>query len=187
LSTTRDHAYIKSLFPEIDDIANADVRDKVVRTWLALLEASNYEAIEDCPYSLDPNVTINLVEHVQGTTRGVVALANVIEEVHGITLDRDRLLSAILLHDASKLLEWKVDGAAKSKSPIGELFPHAFLAGHYALREGLDIETAHLIVSHTNAMNQLPRLPEGVVIHYVDMAFADIVRAAAGLSLHLKY
>lgn len=187
MTITRDQAYITSLFPEVDNIRDGDTRDKVVRTWLALLEASQYEAIEDCPYSLDPDVTIGLVEHVRGTTRGVVALADVIEDVHGIPLDRDRLLSAILLHDASKLLEWEVDGATKRKSAIGELFPHAFLAGHYALREGIDAETAHLIVSHTSAMNQLPRLPEGVVIHYVDMALADIVRMAEGLSLHLEY
>lgn len=183
----RDHAYIASLFPEVDDIRDDNAREKVVSTWLALLEASQYEAIEDCPYSLEPSLTIGLVEHVRGTTKGVVALADVIEDVHGIALDRDRLLSAILLHDASKLLEWKVEGATKSKSSTGELFPHAFLAGHYALREGIDVETAHLIVSHTNSMNQLPRFPEGVVIHYVDMAFADVVRAAEGLSLHLKY
>jgi hypothetical protein len=171
----------------VDLISDEELRQRVVNTWLALLDASEYERIEDCPYSLDPDVEIDLVEHVRATTRAVIAVADVLLEVHAIQLDRDRLLSAILLHDSSKLLEWSSTDGRKQKSALGGLFPHSYLAGHYALEQGIDPIVAHLIISHTNVMHHLPRFPEGVVIHYVDMVCADIVRAVRDLPLHLRY
>jgi hypothetical protein len=185
--TASGYGYVASLFPEVDLISDEVLRQAVANTWLALLESSEYERIEDCPYSLDPKVEINLVEHIRATTRAVIAVADVLLEVHAINLDRDRLLSAILLHDASKLLEWSSADGRKVKSPIGELFPHSYLAGHYAMQQGIDPIVAHLIISHTSATHHLPRFPEGVVIHYVDMVCADIVRAVRDLPLHLRY
>lgn len=179
--------YISAVFPELDLIQDVDLRQRVANVWLELLAASAYETIEECPYSLDPAVDLYLVEHVRATTRAVVAVADVFEEIHGIRLDRDRLVAAMLLHDSSKLLEWSSDNGKKTKSDIGELFPHSYLGAHFALNAGLDWTMAHLIVSHTSATHQLPRTPEGVVIHYVDMACADIVRAVRGLPLHLHY
>ena len=96
---------VREAFPELDDIQNDDLREKVVEAWVRALDRGGWKHIEDIPYAWNIHDVTN-VEHVRGVTRIAMQSAAEQREFHGADPDVDVVLAACLLHDVGKCYEY---------------------------------------------------------------------------------
>ena len=127
-------AQVREAFPELDEIADDDLRERVVEAWVLGLERGGWRHIEDVPYAWNIHEVTN-VEHVRGVTRIALRSAEEQREFHGADVDTDVVVAACLLHDVGKCYEYTdhVDDDLVDPDPRygGETIPHS-LSG-YAL------------------------------------------------------
>jgi hypothetical protein len=177
-------ADVGDLFPEASEIGDADLRDKTVRLLQELIDEGNWASPGDMPFVLDiPASRFDAVQHVHAVVGATVAVAEVVERVLGIAVNRDELLSAALLHDASKWVEYAPDGVngKPTYSAMGAQLPHASYVAVKAAEAGLPAPVVQAIASHT-PQNSFPTSSAmAAILHHVDLAITDSCRLAAGL------
>jgi len=159
----------RQLFPEIDQISDAGLREKVVQLWQELWGQSSYGMIEDVPVAV--NIDYPQIKHCQGILRAAIAVARAWEGVHGTIYNMDHLIAGALLMDVSKLVEIESDprGSVQS-SMIGKLLPHAFYAAHRALDAGIPLPVVHIMTAHSPNGGKAPTTPEAHLLHWIDQA-----------------
>lgn len=184
-----DAAGIRRLFPEVDQIGDAALRQGVVDIWLEVAAECNWERFEDIPKNLDAERYRRLTDHIRGVTRMAMALADIAETEHDTRCNRDHLLAACLLHDVSKPLEMDPDSGGKptngpalpaKKSPMGEKIQHAVYATHKVFAHDLPLDVAHLVLTHTHASNLRSKSLEAALLFYADFADSDVGVIPAG-------
>src|SRR6266508_1471992 len=104
-------AGVRTSLPELAEIGNADLRDKVVEAWAIALAESEFARIEDIPPTGVPGSPAmrrgTQADHMRGVARMAVALAEGLEQVIGpLGTDRDELIAAALCHDVGKPFEF---------------------------------------------------------------------------------
>jgi hypothetical protein len=156
----------RHVFPEVDLIGDERLRAGVEAVWQELWQASELESIEDLLTS--PEMPYPHVPHNRAVIEMAIAVADTFERFHGVKVDRDVLVAAGLLQDASKLVEYSRDGDGIAYSERGKAYPHAFWAAHVALQHGLPDSVCHIIVHHTPQAARFPRSLEGKILYYVD-------------------
>ena len=181
----KDAAYIRDLFPEINDLQDKTLAEKVVQIWDEMWKESKWARIEDCPKGADV-WEYKLVPHVRSVTQGCVAMARSVMANYAIPVERDVLLAGSLLHDASKLVEEDPNGKASKKTKLGKLIQHGAYTAHKALALGMPLEIVHLIITHTHASGMAPKSIEGIILHYVDFGDSDVLLQALGKPLLLR-
>ncbi|MEF8786786.1 MAG: HD domain-containing protein [Haloarculaceae archaeon] len=96
---------VREAFPELDEISDDSLREKVVEAWTLGLERGGWRDIEDIPYAWNIHEVTN-VEHVRGVTRIARETALEQQEFHGADPDIDVIVAACLLHDVGKCYEY---------------------------------------------------------------------------------
>lgn len=96
---------VREAFPELADVENDDLRDKVVEAWVLGLERGGWRDVEDIPYAWNID-EVTTVEHVRGVARIAERTAELQREFHGADPDVDVVLAAALLHDVGKCYEY---------------------------------------------------------------------------------
>lgn len=159
---------VRAIFPEVDSIADPSLREKVIAVWQELWEMSSYDDITKVPTSTD--IPYPHIPHNRCVVAMAVAIADAYERFHGVKTNRDVLIAAGLLQDASKLVEMqpKTDGSGAERSPKGKAYPHAFYAAHVAIKHGVPEEICHIILNHTPQSPSFPDSLEGKILFYVD-------------------
>jgi len=166
------------VLPEIAWIEDAELREKVVATWLDGLERGGWvpEDIERMPFTLAKKVSANFAQHVRSVTRICAAVSDTFDEIYNgvdLKLDRDILIAGALLHDVGKLLEMEeVDGAFR-KSADGKIVRHAFSGVALADAHGLPAAVQHIIGTHSKEGDPFKRIPESVICHFADFMNFD--------------
>ena len=164
---------IKELLPELSEIEDEALRDKVVATYEAALERGGWqpEDMARMPFTLllEP-CPATYLEHTRAVTRCAAAAAAVMAETYGPRLDinRDHLLAGALLHDVGKLLEYREEGGAFVKSELGRLLRHPFSGAALAYELGLPPEVCHVIATHAREGEGARATPEAIIIHHAD-------------------
>jgi putative nucleotidyltransferase with HDIG domain len=172
-----DRKHIKELFPEIDEIANADLREKVVDTWLIAIEDSRWGGIDDFPWIPGRAEFITNVQHSRGVTQIGMAIAKTLlngkDIAPGVTIDLDVVIAGCLLHDVGKLLEYALPPEPPgTKSPLGKYMLHHVLGAHLAIKAGLPAEVVHCIESHREP-DSFERSYEAKILSWSDRLHAD--------------
>ena len=126
---------VRGAFPELDDVGDDDLRERVVEAWTLGLERGGWRDVEDIPYAWNIHEVSN-AEHVRGVARIARETARQQRAFHGADPDLDVVLAAALLHDVGKCYEYvdHVDDdllADPDPTYAGEAVPHS-LSG-YAL------------------------------------------------------
>ena len=179
----------RALFPEVDLIADATLRDAVLAIWIEVGAECAWARFEDVPKNLDAEKHRSLVDHVNGVTRMALALAEIAARDQGAQVNRDHLIAACLLHDVSKPLETEPDphgpppnGRALPgrKSAMGDKIQHAVYATHKVFAHGLPLEVAHIVNTHTHQSNVRSKTLEGAFLFYADYADSDACIIPAG-------
>lgn len=172
--------------PEISEIRDANLRERVVATWMLAVEEAPYGHLGECAFGPDVP-SLSLVEHIRGVVHCAQALAQTMERDFGLGVDHDVMLAGALLHDVSKAMEFKrVDGKVVP-TEVGEKLGHATMGVEIARRAGLPMSVVHIIAAHSPYSPVVPRSVEAVLVIYADVASVDLLRFREGiLSPRLK-
>jgi hypothetical protein len=156
-----------AMFPQVSEIGDARLRESVIGIWQELWSRSAWNNVADLPTSGEipyPNLP-----HSQCVVTMALAVADAFEKHHGIKVNRDYLIAAAVLQDASKVVEYEPgpDGKARHTN-IGRNFPHGFWCAHLAVSKGLPDEIAHVMLTHSPQAARFPQTLEGKILYYVD-------------------
>lgn len=182
-----DRDEIGRIFPELDQIGASDLRGKVADIWIDIAGEMLWSDLDTVPNGIKAALDRTLVGHVRGVTQMAVAICEIAKTLHGKTYDRDLLVAACLLHDASKPIEYEPDPGRPQEpgqlrrgrlSEIGRNVQHAVYAAHKAMQHGLPLDLVNLIITHTHASNVRTASWEAAALFYADYADTD-----AGLDL----
>src|SRR5256886_17090169 len=109
--TTKD---IATLFPNVMDIRDAALRDKVAAVWNEALTSGcggkgwTFDEIRAIPFTLlAGKIDLRFVEHLNSCVKQCIAIEKVLGEIYGqrVPIDHDILVAGALLADVGKLLE----------------------------------------------------------------------------------
>ncbi len=166
MNSGKDVEYLQRLFPEIDRIRDQKIKRKVMEIWIKLWKQSSWKKIEECPREPD-DLKSSVVETIRCIIRLAIEIARALEKIRKVEINYDFLISAGLIQDAPKLLEFekKKDGKIVT-SEIGRKFPHGYYSAHAALEAALPVEIVNMIITHTIHSPITPSSIEGWVNHY---------------------
>lgn len=164
---------VRDAFPELAEITDDAVRDRVVEVWRRAVADSDYDRIEDVPWW--PPLATDLsgdapstVEHVRQVTGVAATLADALD-AQGRPLDRDLAVAGALVHDVSKPLE--LDG--DTTGPLQDLVPHPHYSVHLLADAGFSPEYQHVALAHSPSTSVEPQTLEARVVEYADELAVD--------------
>ena len=158
---------LDALLPEIGLIGDAGLREKVRRVWQALWAKSEFDDFAAIPTSGE--IAYPNLPHMRCVVALALGIADSFERFHGVKVNRDVLVAACLLQDASKVVEYRPKpGGGIEKTPIGKAVPHAFEAARVALEHDLPLDVVHIIATHSPQAARFPTSLEGKIIYYAD-------------------
>jgi hypothetical protein len=165
--TERKPLDVLGIFPEIEQIKDKTLRDAVVEIWQELWSQSNWADFDTMPTS--PEIPYPARPHSQCVVTMSLAVADAFERFHGIKVNRDYLIAAAVLQDASKVVEYRPGADGKAEfSELGKAYPHAFWCAHLALQKGVPDAVVHILLTHTPQAPKFPNSLEGKILYYVD-------------------
>lgn len=181
---------VRQSLPEIEEITDADLRDRVVEAWALCLSRTEFCRIEEIRASGGPRTSPiragTQADHIRGVTRMARAMADELEAVTGpCGIDRDLLLASALCHDVGKPFEfspanqarWEADPAASGYPAIR----HSVYGVHICLTVGLPEAVAHCAGAHSGEGELITRSLENTIVHFADHSFWLILRSAGRL------
>lgn len=169
-----DSGYITKLFPEVEDIQDASLKDLVISVWLLAMERGGWKDITSIPFTLLIPTEVTLVEHTRRVTRMAMAVAG-----ERYDLDMDLVIAGGLTHDVGKLLEYELADGQVIKSRFGSLVRHPVSGYGLAMEIGLPTEVAHIIAAHSAEGEKVSRIPEAILINHCDFIDFDIAKSTA--------
>ncbi len=104
---------VVSLYPELQQISDEKLRNAVIEIWQEMWAMSKWNDPGDLPTSGEipyPNLP-----HTQCVVAMALSVADAFKKYHKIELNRDYLIAAAVLQDASKVVEYEPgpDGKAR--------------------------------------------------------------------------
>lgn len=142
--------YIKSSFPQLKEIIDQPLREKVIKAWVLASERGKWEKIDDIPFTLLTPTKIPLIEHTCRVTNLAISVAKERLKNNPKELNFDILVAGGLTHDVGKLLEYERKGNEIIKSAFGNKKRHPVIGYDLALEAGLPDEVAHIILAHSH-------------------------------------
>ncbi len=174
---------VLEFFPEIDEIQNKNLRQKVIDCWEEAIDFRNWkkEELLRIPFTLlAEGVQIRFIEHVRTCCRMGIACDKVLTEAYGnrkTPVNRDYLIAGSLLADVGKLFEFdKNPDGTIFKSDYGKHIRHPFSGVGLAFKHGLPSEVMHVIATHSKEGGGEKRSPESIIFHHVDFIDFDLVK-----------
>ncbi len=166
---------VLELLPEINEIQDSELKDKVIACWEEAIAYRNWtnEELQSIPFTLlAENVQIKFIEHVRTCCRMGIACDKVLAEAYGerkTPINRDYLIAGSLLADVGKLLEYekKEDGTI-FKSDYGKHIRHPFSGVSLAEQCGVPAPVLHIIAAHAAEGDHVARSVEAYIVHHVD-------------------
>lgn len=168
--------------PELELVKNETYRQAILDIWTEAYESTSWDSLEQVPKS-GVVKEFNNVNHTRSVTQQAIAVADVLEQIHGIHVERDILITGALLHDIGKCVEYDREG---NKTDHGRWMQHGVYPVHQALRHRLPLEVQHMIISHTGWSKVPPQTIESIILYYVDLLDSDSLLHVLGRPLFLK-
>jgi hypothetical protein len=170
------------LLPEVDQIKDATLRDKVIACWEEAIEFRGWteKLLLNMPFTLlAENVQITFISHVRAVCAMCIACNKVLDDYHGANktkINRDHLIAGALLADVGKLLEFEIVEGKPVKSDYGRHIRHPFSGVGLAFKHGLPSEVMHIIATHSKEGVGEKRSPESIVLHHADFIDFELVK-----------
>ena len=115
----------------------------------------------------------DVYKHTIGVAKTCLAVADVIEKVYGVKVDRDALIASALLHDLGKLFMWKKE--KDNFVPTSVLLDHTMLITSELYKRDFPEKIIHIVASHFGESGPTPpRTLEAWLLHRVDNMLADL-------------
>lgn len=169
---------VAKLWPEIEWIANSQLREQVTLTWIKALERSSLkpEDLNHIPFTLlVPNCPVTFIEHKRCVVHIARRSAEAMQEFMGraLPVNKDTVMAGAILADVGKLLEYEIGADGKARqSERGEALRHPFTGVALAIECGVPDEVCHIIAAHAAEGDLVKRTTEAFIVHHADfMAF----------------
>lgn len=180
---------VRQSLPEIAEIKDKELRDKVMEAWALALSQTEFKRIEDLRPSGGPRTPLmkrgTQADHIRGVTTISLAMVDALERVIGpIGVDRDLLLACALCHDVGKPFEYSPRNQERWRSnPAAAGYPairHPAYGVYLTLTVGLPEAVAHTAGAHpTGAEGEFViRSLENTIVQHADRAFWKMVERA---------
>ena len=177
---------VREELPEINEISDRDLADKVVEAWSLSLEKSSFLKISDMGPSGGPErprlIKGTQVDHIRGVKRLAMKMADEMAEMFpDIGINRDTVIAGALLHDVGKPWEFDPENIARwtsdTKRTGNPSLRHTFYGVHIGYEVGLPEEIIHIIATHAREGDQIVRSLVNQIISEADHAFWRILKA----------
>jgi putative nucleotidyltransferase with HDIG domain len=179
-------AQIAGLFPEIDEIRDASLRDRVAAVWSEAITTGcggkgwTFDELRAVPFTLlAGDIDLRFVEHLRSCCKQCLVIAGVLGEVFGdrIPINRDYLVAGSLLADVGKPLEFDKDANGKViKGRFGEMLRHPFSGVAMCYKHGIPAEVMHIVATHSYEGERTQRSIESIIFHHADFVDFDIAK-----------
>jgi putative nucleotidyltransferase with HDIG domain len=169
-----NEADIKNIFPEVDLIADEQLRESCVNTWLAAINAGGWDKEDFCklPFVLSElkECPVLLIDHVRNVTRLAADIQERFDRQYGqyIVAERDAVIAGALLHDVGKLLEYGDEGGNYVYTDHGQYVRHPLGGALLAERCGVPDKVIHIIATHSFEGDRSFRTPEAFIVRNAD-------------------
>ncbi|MHA1217379.1 MAG: HD domain-containing protein [Candidatus Heimdallarchaeaceae archaeon] len=178
---------IESLFPEIKEIKNIDLLNKVAKSLEKAIQRGGWSTqdLHKIPFTLlipglvneDLTVKISIIDHIRAVTQMCLATYERYEMLGlGDKLNRDELIAGGLLHDVGKFIEYEKDETGHIiQTAEGKYLRHPAMGLELVYEYDLPLIVRQAIVFHSKEGDKIPRLKEVEIIHRCDfLCFAPI-------------
>ncbi|MFB6080030.1 MAG: HD domain-containing protein [Haloferacaceae archaeon] len=158
--------------PEIREIEDDDLRERVVDCFEIGLAEGPHESLSDVPWAphyADEVGDQRLVPHVRDVVALSTALADRLAERRDVDVDRDAVLAGALVHDVSKLFEHDRD----SFTDVRRYLEHPHFCVYVLETAGMSIPIQHIALAHTPNSNVEPQTVEAAIVHHADVVAMD--------------
>lgn len=166
---------VLELWPEIEWINDAGLREKTILVWARALEKSvlGAEDLKRIPFTLlcGPDLKVSFMDHKRAVVHIARDSGNKMNEFFGdeLPVDMDVLISGAILADVGKLLEYVLDENGKAvQGSYGKLLRHPFSGVSLAESCGIPPEVSHIIAAHAGEGNMIKRSTEAYIVHHAD-------------------
>ena len=185
-ATDELRAKVREELPEIREISDAELRDKVVEAWATALADSPFGAISEIRPSGNPDTpplkTGTQADHLRGVARLAARMADELMSMFpALSVNRDILIAGALCHDVGKPWEFSPENQARwrdSPSACGRpSIRHPVYGVHVCLSVGLPEGVAHIAGAHSAEGERIVRSLENTIVHHADHAFWRILGA----------
>ncbi|MHA2028328.1 MAG: HD domain-containing protein [Candidatus Kariarchaeaceae archaeon] len=178
---------ISTLFPEIEEIGNIELKNKVVKSLEKAISLGGWseEDLKMVPFTLlipelvqnDNKPIITIVDHLRAVTQLCMHTYDKYKTFGlGDKLNRDELIAGGLLHDVGKFVEYEKNASGKIiQTKEGKLIRHPAQGLELVYEFDLPLSVKQAIVFHSKEGDQINRLPEVEIVHRCDfICFAPI-------------
>jgi putative nucleotidyltransferase with HDIG domain len=164
---------VRQLWPELDWISDAPLREKTARTWERAFELSPLTPadLDRIPFTLlVPNCPTTFMEHKRCVVHIARHAAESMKEFMGnaLTIDVDTVIAGAILADVGKLLEYETKDGQTKQSKRGEMLRHPFTGVALAMECGVPDEVCHIIAAHAAEGDLVKRSNEAYIVHHAD-------------------
>jgi putative nucleotidyltransferase with HDIG domain len=164
---------VKTLWPELEWIENADLRAKTADTWKMALEKSPLSAddLNKIPFTLlIENCPVTFMEHKRAVVH--IAYESAKKMIHffgdNLPINLDTVISGAILADVGKLLEYDKIGGKAGVSDFGKHVRHPFSGAGLAMACNVPKEVIHIIAAHAGEGDLVKRTTEAYIVHHAD-------------------
>jgi putative nucleotidyltransferase with HDIG domain len=173
---------IADLFPEINEISDPALRDKVVAVWAESITKGGWTPAElkEIPFTLlAGKIDMYFVEHVRSCVQMCLEIEKVLKRVWGdrVPINHDVLVAGALLADVGKPLEYTRKEGKVVKGRGGELLRHPFSGAGLCYKHGLPDEVTHMVATHSKEGDHVQRTIESIIFHHADFIDFDTAKA----------
>jgi len=177
---------ISELFPELLEITDTELRDKVAAVWNEAITTGcggtgwTFDELRAVKFTLlAGDIDLTFVDHVRSCARQCIAIAEVLNTIFGnkIPINLNHLIAGSLLADVGKPLEFDKDADGNViKGHYGDMLRHPFSGVAMCYKHELPAEVMHIIATHSHEGDKVQRSIESIIFHHADFVDFDIAK-----------
>jgi hypothetical protein len=189
---------IAQLFPDLMQIKDSALRDKVAAVWNEALTTGcggkgwTFDELRSIPFTLlAGDIDLTFIDHLNSCCRQCIAIARVLKESFGdrIPINLDHLIAGSLLADCGKPLEFDKDSNGKLiKGHFGDMLRHPFSGVAMCYKHGIPAEVMHIVATHSFEGDppKVTRSIESIIFHHADFVDFDIAKYLGAMAARKK-
>ena len=164
---------VLKLWPELEWIKDAPLREATARTWELALDRSPLSAadLDTIPFTLlVPGLKVSFMAHKRCVVHLARDAANKMNEFFkdDLPVDLDVCIAGAILADVGKLLEYDVKDGKTCQSEMGKFLRHPFSGVGLAMEAGVPAKVCHIIAAHAGEGDLVTRSTEAYIVHHAD-------------------
>lgn len=166
---------VKKMWPELEWIKDAGLREKTAITWELALGRSvlTPDDLDKIPFTLlcGPDLKVSFLAHKRCVVHVAKESGEKMNQFFGTDLpvDMNVLISGAILADVGKLLEYEIDNEGRAtQGRYGQYLRHPFSGVALAEECGVPPEVCHIIAAHAHEGDLVKRTTEAWIVHHAD-------------------